>query len=430
MRKIHFIISTLLGLLLLLSACQPSQPTQNAVSLTALFSELSGGVNAKQADAADFSPAQNGDELFVNGQARTGEDGRARLDLSSGTIVRVAPASLFTLESNEPAEGGLVTKIKLELGRIFIILNGGSLDVESPSGVASVRGSYMMVNIDPVTKDVVITCLEGNCTAGGIQFTDGQKITFRFDPATGNYRAPLIEDMDANDFQLWRANVPESLPIVDRALAARPQASSTPTPLPTATATAVPPAIVNECFKLLQPTDAASLPASGLVNFEWEAMEGAEKYRLAIQSASKTLTEAETTHTSLGIFIEIFPLAGTYSWEVTALDASDAVLCTASAFAFTKPESPAQNPQNPPEGSSCTVESAQWTDPNAPCYCDSASSNNPSYCRAVRPTKTPEPTSTPKPTNTPKPTSTPKPTRTPKPTNTPKPTATPTYYPQ
>ncbi len=100
-----------------------------------------------------------------------------RIDLSSGTILRLAPASLFTLVSNEEVEGGLATKLKLELGRIYIILSGGSVDVETPSGVASVLGSYMMVEIDPFTQDVTITCLEGDCSAGGIDFSDGQKVT-------------------------------------------------------------------------------------------------------------------------------------------------------------------------------------------------------------------------------------------------------------
>jgi hypothetical protein len=73
------------------------------------------------------------------------DDGRVRLDLSSGTIIRVAPSSLFTLTSNNEGDGGLLTKIKMEVGKIFIILNGGRADVETPSGVASVRGSYMKV---------------------------------------------------------------------------------------------------------------------------------------------------------------------------------------------------------------------------------------------------------------------------------------------
>ena len=157
----------LCSLLLLASACAP-QPS--ASPLTGTLSELSGRVESKQAEETAFQLVEAGDVLQVNDQVQTGDDGRVRIDLSSGTILRVAPASLFTLTSNEEVEGGLATKLKLELGRLYIILSGGSVDVETPSGVASVLGSYMMVEIDPVTQDVTITCLEGDCSAGGIDF--------------------------------------------------------------------------------------------------------------------------------------------------------------------------------------------------------------------------------------------------------------------
>lgn len=160
--------------------------TESVSPLSASLSELSGKVDIKQANQDSFSPAAENARLEVNGQVQTGDDGRVRLDLSSGTIIRVAPSSLFTLTANEQSANGLMTKIKLDLGKIFIILNGGQADVETPSGVASVRGSYMKVEVDPITKDIYITCLEGNCSAsnptGSVNFTNGQKvILFAFD---------------------------------------------------------------------------------------------------------------------------------------------------------------------------------------------------------------------------------------------------------
>src|SRR5688572_13753936 len=126
--------------------------------LTAILSEILGQVDVKHAGQDSFVPASTDTVLEVEGQIQTGGDGRVRLDLSSGTIIRVAPSSLFTLTSNDEVEGGLLTKIKLELGQIFIVLNGGTAEVDTPSGVASVRGCYMMVT------DGYVTCLEGNCS--------------------------------------------------------------------------------------------------------------------------------------------------------------------------------------------------------------------------------------------------------------------------
>jgi hypothetical protein len=371
----------LLSILLLTSACgAPSTPT--ALPLTGALSELSGTVNAKQAEQADFHAVTAGETLKVNGQVQTGEDGRVRIDLSSGTILRVAPASLFTLTSNEPAQGGLATKLKLELGRIYIILNGGSLDVETPSGVASVRGSYMMVEIDPFTQDITVTCLEGDCSAGGMNFTDGQKVSFYYDPATGQYRPPLVEDMNEEDFQKWLDENPGARQILDLVLAARPQATATPTLVPPSP---TPETQSNDdaCFALISPPSGALLNTIGPVNFAWEPQAGAEKYLLTFISPGGVQTTFETTATSLTRYIESMPGGGQYSWEVTAFKASNEPICSASAFAFSKLVSPIIIPPNTDnEKLSCTSELSQTTNPSAPCYCapNPPPYGNPPYC--------------------------------------------------
>src|SRR5688572_10532444 len=153
MNKKFFLLFVIATMVFSLTGCQTEETTS---ALSAALSELSGIVELKQAGQEGFTPASAETTLEVDGQVQTGDDGRVRLDLSSGTIIRVAPSSFFTLTSNEETDGGLVTKIKLELGKIFIILNGGQADVETPSGVASVRGSYMKVEVDPVTKNIYI----------------------------------------------------------------------------------------------------------------------------------------------------------------------------------------------------------------------------------------------------------------------------------
>src|SRR5687768_1867930 len=156
------IFATLLIGIMLLTACgEQAAPT----ALSAALSELTGTVDVKQSDSEAFTPADANTVLGANGQVQTGDDGKVRLDLSSGTIIRIASSSSFTLASNEATDGGLITKIKLTAGKVFIILNGGHAEVETPSGVASVRGSYMKVEVDTDTGDVYVTCLEGNCDA-------------------------------------------------------------------------------------------------------------------------------------------------------------------------------------------------------------------------------------------------------------------------
>ena len=209
----------------LLVACKPEEEIDT--SLSASLSEVEGSVEIKQAEEDEFSPAENGSMLHLHGQLQTGDEGKARLDLSTGTILRVSPSSLFTLVANEEVDDGLATSIKLELGRIFIILNGGSTEVETPSGVASVRGSHQMVEFDPITGNVTVTCLTGLCTAknqaGEVYFTEFEKvILFKFDPESGQFLPPTVEPMDEDDYKLWLENTAYLAPLgMDQAAKAR-----------------------------------------------------------------------------------------------------------------------------------------------------------------------------------------------------------------
>jgi ferric-dicitrate binding protein FerR (iron transport regulator) len=143
-------------------------PTNSPVptpSRAASISQIENLVEARISADAEFSPASTGQMFEIGGQARTGENSRARIDLlPDATIIRLAPTSLFTLAALEKRDGNPFTRLKLTFGKIFIILNGGSLDVETPSGVASVRGSMMSVSFDPTSKAMTVTCLEGHCS--------------------------------------------------------------------------------------------------------------------------------------------------------------------------------------------------------------------------------------------------------------------------
>jgi hypothetical protein len=192
------------------TSTEPAKPTK----LSATLSELTGNVEIKQADQGAFSPASTDSFLDVNGQVQTGDDGRVRLDISTGTIVRVAPASIFTLVSNEPADGSMKTGLSLLLGKLYVILNGGSLEVETPTGTAAVRGSFLSVNYDPTSGEVRITCLEGHCSltsdGGTVEITAGQTAVI-----TGMGQPPQVGEMSEEDIQDWLNNNPEAQLVVD-----------------------------------------------------------------------------------------------------------------------------------------------------------------------------------------------------------------------
>lgn len=227
MKKRYFPIILLFALLF--SACEPITPIPESLSATIM--EIEGSeVFSRRTQTEDFHSAELAEILEVNSQVKTGEESRSRVDLSSGTVIRISPDSLFTLESNYEQDGNLLTRLKVEVGSIWIILNGGSLEVETPSGLAGVRGSYMSTGYDPASGAARITCLEGHCSAkneaGAVEFTAGEAADL---PADGS--APVKGLMTAEEFAQWAENVPEAASILP---------TPTPTALPTATPTVTP----------------------------------------------------------------------------------------------------------------------------------------------------------------------------------------------
>ena len=342
-------IAALIIAILALGACTPKEIS----TLSAALSELTGKVELKEAGTEAFVPASIDSTLGVNGQIQTGDDGRVRLDLSTGTIIRVAPSSMFILTANDEVEGGLATKIKLELGKIFIILNGGTAEVETPSGVASVRGSYMKVEVDPETGDVHVTCLEGDCSAGNpagtVSFTKGEKTILFHQNDDGSWTMPDVDPMTPDEFQEWLDENPEAQELFNEAMAALTAIAAVPTATEVPTATPEPtiesalpsgsssgsPGVCG----IIQPPAGSSLPHQGKVKFEWEGQANAQKYVVTFTDEGGNTVSFETTETSIEKYIEILPGEGNYSWDVTAYGEDGSQLCKSETVSFSKPDS-------------------------------------------------------------------------------------------
>ncbi len=181
--------------------------------LTALLSELSGKVQVLKQSEGVFQDATANTQIEIEDQVITGDDGRVRVDLSNGTIIRLSPLSSFTLKQIENTEEGAYTKLEMTIGRLWIILRGGVLEVDTPSGLASVRGSYLHVWVDPATSQTMITCLEGTCTLGNeegsVSLTAGQTAVIK-----GTGEAPQMGDMTDEDVQEWLQANPEATLVV------------------------------------------------------------------------------------------------------------------------------------------------------------------------------------------------------------------------
>ena len=210
--------------------------------LTAKLSEIVGVVEAKTTTQNPYYPVTNGFILKSQMQLQTKDSSRVRLDLSSGSIVRLGPLTIFSLDPQQTNTQGVLSKIELQVGMVWIILKGGTVDVNTPAGLASVRGSYMYVWVVPNSNQIVVTCLEGHCgftdAAGSVDLTSGQKVI----SSDSNF-LPTVEVMDQTDVQSWLSNNPEAAVIVTQIASllasSTPLASSTlqasSTPLATST---------------------------------------------------------------------------------------------------------------------------------------------------------------------------------------------------
>jgi hypothetical protein len=231
--------SVFLVLAFLLGACTTPNPTSDTIQATesspadsssdsgsttsareAVLSEIENTVSFRKTSADELATAQQGASILEGGSVETGADGRVRVDLMpEGTIVRVGPNSAFSFPKLTEENGEPKTTIELLFGKVFVLLNGGSLSVETPSGVASVRGSLLSVEYNPETKRISAACMEGDCTLQGeegeeIEIPEGEE-SFVEDDELPMDPYPMDQDevmdwLDENpDLELFMPELPD-----------------------------------------------------------------------------------------------------------------------------------------------------------------------------------------------------------------------------
>jgi len=120
--------------------------------------------------------------------------------------------------------------------------------------------------------------------------------------------------------------------------------TSTATPLPTLTLTVTP--LV--CFQLISPQDGAELPNKGGVTFSWGEQAGAANYILTFTFPNGLPVTFESQKSEHTRYMESLIMGGTYTWQVTALDAAGETICSARPYAFTKPFADTSTPTGGP----------------------------------------------------------------------------------
>lgn len=238
---------------LILAACQrPPTPLPTASvdsARSATLSEIVNLVEGRAAEVNEFAQVAVGFVAGVGGAIRTGVDSRARLDLNDGTILRLAPLSSFTLQGlPTSSEADPLTQLQLVIGKLWVNLTGGAVEVETPVGVATVRGSFAVFEYidgdpaDPTDDILIVSCLEGSCRATNATVDERMGNLEKVILSNGGATVTRLTLTEA-DVQAFLADNPEAQRMVVTLTAAAPSAtvaSETPPVTPTATDTPTP----------------------------------------------------------------------------------------------------------------------------------------------------------------------------------------------
>jgi hypothetical protein len=149
------------------AATSPLEPTLAPRSATLQSAE--GTIQIRTNAGGGILAVEPGMALVAGNEIQTGPDGEAVLLLDDGTVIVVAENSTFTLTSLDGTPDIPITQSFLRNGQVFSIRDaplpqGAAYQVETPAGVATIRGSAMGVSFSPEFGSAV-TCLTGLCGA-------------------------------------------------------------------------------------------------------------------------------------------------------------------------------------------------------------------------------------------------------------------------
>jgi len=204
-------------------------------SRNASIYEFKNDVTARQAQSDQWAEAQAGQQLLTGGGTKTGDESRVRVDITDGTILRIGPNTEFQLTELSPQAVDPVTRLQLDAGKVWVwvtqSLGAGTFEIETPNGVATVRGSLMSVEFDKAAGRLSITCLDGECTlrdkaqiANIVQLVRGQQTEI-----AGAGQAPLAAlRMTRTQIREWITEFPEAREIALKLLDETPEETPTP----------------------------------------------------------------------------------------------------------------------------------------------------------------------------------------------------------
>jgi len=164
---------------------------------------------------SDYRPASSGQSLAAGSSVRTGETGKAAIQFPDGSITRVAPCTIVTLQSAQLTNGGNLKSVTLlqKVGRTYSVIShlvgGSDFTVVGHSTSAEVRGTEFEVLVrgdcgadhpsDAVKGTNVIKVFDGTVTVHGKTSVTLKKNQEIETDKNGTLSAPRAIQPDRND---------------------------------------------------------------------------------------------------------------------------------------------------------------------------------------------------------------------------------------
>lgn len=185
---------------------------------TATLAQVTNQVYLQADPNAAEAPAANGQTVRVGGSVRTSARSSVELNLSEGTLIRMKEDSQFTLTALNQDANNPFTQLSMAVGKLWIILSGGTAQVQTPAGVAAVRGSYMAVSYNPALHEMKVMCLETKLTCTVVIEGATYELQMGQELSTPPANQPRIDTMgnDCGEQKEFLAFNPESNQFLDQ----------------------------------------------------------------------------------------------------------------------------------------------------------------------------------------------------------------------
>jgi hypothetical protein len=192
---------------IVLTACLAIPAVADSQARVVRLSDVEGKVQVERNAAEGYQKAFLNMPMAQGYQVRTGDDGRAEIELEDGSAVRLTPNSLVSFpQLSLRNDGGKVSSVKLEQGTAYVDFRASKKDemnlLFGPETAKLAGAAHLRVQLGDV--DATLAVFKGNVTADGPsgEVAVSAKHSADFDLAK-NDKYKLAKNIEPDPYDSW-----------------------------------------------------------------------------------------------------------------------------------------------------------------------------------------------------------------------------------